>query len=131
MHEAYLRMVKAVAVRVENRTHFFASASQIMRQVLVDYARRRSAGKRDGGRWLGLEEAGEVVRRKGADRIALDDALTTLSPRQSRIVELRFFDGLSTGEISHLRGVSTATVDRDWATAKAWPYREMRGSSPP
>lgn len=133
VHEAYLRMVKPGAVRVENRAHFFAIASEIMRQILVDYARRRLAGKRDGGRRLSLEEAGELAQRKGIDLIALDDALKSLSqmsPRQGRIVELRFFGGLSTQEISAVLGISTATVDREWATAKAWLYREMRGSSP-
>ena len=134
VHEAYLRMVKPGSVRVENRAHFFAIASQIMRQVLVDHARNRSAGKRDGGQRLSLEEAGELGKSKRVDLIALDDALKSLSamnPRQSRIVELRFFGGLSTEEISSFLGISTATVDRDWATAKAWLHREIRGSSPP
>ena len=134
VHEAYLRMVKPGPVRVENRAHFFAIASQIMRQVLVDHARNRSAAKRAGGKRLSLEEAGELAKSKRVDLIALDDALKSLSamsPRQSRIVELRFFGGLSTEEISSFLGISTATVDRDWATAKAWLHREIRGSSPP
>ena len=134
VHEAYLRMVRPGSVLVENRRHFFAIASQIMRQVLVDYARGRSAAKRDGGRRLSLEEAGELGRSQGVDLMALDDALKNLSqmsPRQSRIVELRFFGGLSNEEISAFLGISRATVERDWATAKAWLYREISGSSPP
>jgi RNA polymerase sigma factor (TIGR02999 family) len=134
VHEAYLRMVKPGSVQVENRQHFFAIASHIMRQVLVDYARSRSAAKRDGGQRVTLDEAAELGKPKGVDLVALDDALKTLSQmssRQSRIVELRFFGGLSTEEISALLGISAATVERDWATAKAWLYREISGSSSP
>lgn len=133
VHEAYLRMAKPGSLHVENRAHFFAVASQVMRQVLVDYARTRAAAKRDGGQRITLAAA-EMDKPKPVDLVALDDALTTLgkmSPRQSRIVELRFFGGLSIEETSDFLGVSAATVERDWATAKAWLHREISGSSPP
>jgi RNA polymerase sigma factor (TIGR02999 family) len=134
VHEAYLRMVKPGSVRFKNRAHFFAIASQLMRQILVDYARSRGAAKRDGGSRVTLDEAGELGRPKGVDIVALDDALKTLSqmsPRQGRIVELKFFGGLSIEETSAFLGISPATVERDWATARAWLHREIGRSSPP
>lgn len=134
VHEAYMRMVKPGSLRIENRAHFFAVASQIMRQILVDYARNRAAAKRDFGQRVTLDAAAELGKKEPLDLLALDDALTTLekmSPRQSRIVELRFFGGLSIDETSEFLGVSAATVERDWAVARAWLYREIAGSSPP
>jgi RNA polymerase sigma factor (TIGR02999 family) len=134
VHEAYLRMVKPGSVHFENRAHFFAIASQLMRQILVDYARNRGAAKRDGGNRVHLGEAAELGQPKGVDLVALDDALRILSqmsPRQSRIVELRFFGGLSIEETSAFLGISPATVERDWAIARAWLHREISGSTSP
>jgi RNA polymerase sigma factor (TIGR02999 family) len=105
-----------------------------MREILVDYARSREAAKRDGGSRVTLEEAAELSVSKSVDLLALDDALRQLSqmnPRQSRILELRFFGGLSLEETAKFLGVSVATVERDWTVARAWLYREISGNSPP
>jgi RNA polymerase sigma factor (TIGR02999 family) len=128
VHEAYLRLVKPAALRIESRGHFFAIASQLMREILVDHARSRKAGKRDGGSRLTLDEAAELSRSNDVDLLALDDALTQLSqmsPRQSRIVELRFFGGLSIAETAEFLEVSHATVEREWSVARTWLYREI------
>ena len=129
VHEAYLRMVKPGSLQLESRGYFFALASQLMREILVDYARKRRAAKRDGGERLTLDEAAELSGAKGGvDLLALDDALKELakmSPRQGRIVELKFFGGLSIGEVSEVLEVSAATVERDWAAARAWLHREI------
>jgi RNA polymerase sigma factor (TIGR02999 family) len=128
VHEAYLRMVKPASLHLESRQHFFALASQLMREILVDYARGRRAAKRDGGDRLTLDEAAVLSGSKGVDLLVLDDALNELakmSPRQSRIVELKFFGGLQTGEVAEVLEVSTATVERDWAVARAWLHREI------
>jgi RNA polymerase sigma factor (TIGR02999 family) len=128
VHEAYLRLVKPDALGIESRGHFFALASQLMREILVDHARSRKAGKRDGGTRLTLDEASELSKSKPVDLLALDDALNQLSqmsPRQSRIVELKFFGGLSIAETSEFLEVSHATVEREWAAARAWLYREI------
>jgi RNA polymerase sigma factor (TIGR02999 family) len=120
--------VKPGSLQLESRQHFFALASQLMREILVDYARGRRAAKRDGGNRLTLDEAAELSESKGVDLLALDDALNELakmSPRQSRIVELKFFGGLRIGEVSEVLGVSSATVERDWAVARAWLHREI------
>lgn len=138
VHEAYLRLVKpgAGAVQIESRRHFFAVASRLMREILVDYARNRGAAKRDGGEKLTLDEASELAGlqklEKGVDLLALDDALNELaklSPRQSRIVELKFFGGLSVEEIGQVVNVSRATVERDWSVARAWLYRAISGTA--
>jgi RNA polymerase sigma factor (TIGR02999 family) len=128
VHEAFLRLVKPGSVRLESRRHFFALASQLMREILVDHARNRKAAKRDGGERLTLDDAAELSGSRGVDLLALDDALNELAkmnPRQSRIVELKFFGGLSIEEASEILGVSSATVERDWAVARAWLYREI------
>jgi len=133
VHEAYLRLVGLRAPQWESRTHFFAIAAQLMRQILVDYARRRGAAKR--GRSicnLSLQDAMIAPRQTGVDVLALDDALQALAKidvRQSRVVELRFFAGLSLGEISEALEVGTATVQRDWTAARAWLHREMSRNS--
>jgi RNA polymerase sigma factor (TIGR02999 family) len=132
VHEAYLRLVKPSSGRFESRGHFFALASQVMREILVDHARVRSAAKRDGGSRLTLDEAAELSEPRGVDLLALDDALNQLSKmssRQGRIVELRFFGGLSIEETSEFLGVSSATVERDWTVARAWLHRELGGRS--
>jgi RNA polymerase sigma factor (TIGR02999 family) len=128
VHEAYLRLVKPGSLQLDNRRHFFALASQIMREILVDHARSRRAAKRDGGSRLTLDEAAELSKSKCVDLLALDDALnklSALSPRQSRVVELKFFGGLSIEETAEFLGASSATVEREWAAARAWLYREI------
>jgi len=131
VHEAYLRLLSQEPNHLQNRAHFMAVASQLMRQILVDFARSRSAAKRQ-AYTLALDEAVLLPKSKEVDLIALDDALSRLarlSERQSRIVELRFFGGLSIEETSQLLGVSAATVGRDWTVARAWLHREIGGSS--
>jgi RNA polymerase sigma factor (TIGR02999 family) len=129
VNEAYLRLVGAAPPLWEGRTHFFAIASQLMRQILVDYARRRRAGKRGGSVcMLSLDDAIEKARGKEVDVVALDDALQRLAeidPRQSRIVEMRFFGGLTLEEISAALEIAPATVQRDWTAARAWLHREI------
>ncbi len=128
VHEAYLRLIKQGGGRFENRSHFFAICAQLMRQILVEYARTRRAAKRDGGKTLSLNESIALVKGRDVDVVALDDALNDLAkfdPQQCRIVELRFFGGLSIEETSRVMGVSPATVKRDWATAKVWLHHEM------
>jgi RNA polymerase sigma factor (TIGR02999 family) len=129
VNEAYLRLVGQRSVSWVNRAHFFGIAAQMMRRVLVDHARKRGAAKRNPGAvYLDLDpsEAG------GADRapelLALDDALTELEkldPRQAKVVELRFFAGLSVEETAEVAGISTATVKRDWKTARAFLLHEI------
>lgn len=129
VHEAYLRLIGLNAPQWESRTHFFAIAAQLMRQILVDYARRHRAAKRGGSVCkLSLEDAKVASRGKDIDIAALDDALSALAkidPRQSRVVELRFFAGLSLQEISDAMDIAPATVQRDWTAARAWLHREM------
>jgi RNA polymerase sigma factor (TIGR02999 family) len=133
VNEAYLRLLGLDAPQWESRTHFFAVAARLMRQVLVDYARRHRAGKRGGGACrLALEDAAEVPRRQDVDVVALDDALEALARidlRQSRVVELRYFAGLTLQEISAALDIAPATVQRDWTAARAWLYREMARNS--
>jgi RNA polymerase sigma factor (TIGR02999 family) len=129
VNEAYLRLFRMQPPRWENRTHFFAIAAHLMRQILVDYARRHHASKRGSGLcMLTLDDVGALSQRKEMDVIAIDDALHALAeidPRQSRVVELRFFAGLSLEETSEVMGIATATVQRDWTAARAWLYREI------
>jgi RNA polymerase sigma factor (TIGR02999 family) len=128
VHEAYLCMMKQEPMGFENRAHFFAVCAQLMRQILVQYARRRNAVKRQGGYRLTLDDAVALPKGRGVDLVELDDALDELSsvdPRQSQIVELRFFGGLSIEETSHVLGISPATVKRDWNTAKLWLYNQI------
>lgn len=131
VHEAYLRLLGENTPQWESRSHFFAIAAQLMRQILVDYARRRGAGKRGGGAvTLSLEDA-EVLapgKEKDLDVVALDDALKALAQidaRKAQVVELRFFGGLNFDQTAEVLGVSAVTVARDWSTARAWLHREM------
>jgi RNA polymerase sigma-70 factor, ECF subfamily len=129
VNEAYLRLVGVSPPRWESRTHFFAIAAQLMRQILVDYARRHGTAKRGGSVCkLSLEDAMATPRRSRVDIVALDDALQALAridERQSSVVELRFFAGLSLNEISEVLEIAPATVQRDWTAARAWLHREI------
>lgn len=134
VHEAYVRLVDQDLPQWQNRAHFFAVAAQLMRQILVDYARSHRAAKRGGNICtLTLDEAEEVPQRMNVDVVALDEALKTLAemdPQQSRVVELKFFAGLSIEDASEVLGISTSTVKRYWVTARAWLYRELDRSAP-
>lgn len=129
VNEAYLRLIDANQVRWQNRAHFFAVSAQLMRRILVDFARSRKSLKRGAeARQVTLDDSLEVSPERGADLVALDDALNTLAamnPRQSQIVELRYFGGLSEEEIAEALKISTRTVRRDWSLARAWLYREL------
>lgn len=128
VHEAYLRLMKQGPIEVEHRPHFLSVASQLMRQILVDHARGHRAAKRGGGFKLELNDAMNAQKPQNVDLIALDDALNELAkldPQQSRIVELRFFGGLSIEETAEIVGVSSTTVKREWATARAWLKRAV------
>jgi len=131
IHEVYARLAGAGAAEVHDRQHFVALASRLMRQVLIDHARGRLASKRDGGIMVTLGEAENAVDSPGVDVLALDDALTrlaTFDPQQARVVELRFFGGLSIPETAEALGISTATVSREWTTVRGWLYRELRSA---
>lgn len=129
INEAYLRLVDQKQVHWQNRAHFLALASEMMRRILVDYARRRQSQKRgDGGVQVTLSEAAEVADQRSPDLVALDEALTSLAeidPRRSRVVELRFFGGLSIEETAEVLKVSATTVERDWTIAKAWLHKTV------
>lgn len=131
VHEAFVRLVDQREVRWQNRAHFFGIASQMMRRILVDYARQRRFIKRGGdARQVLLDEAMIVSEERAADVVALDDALKGLAEidqRKSQIVELRFFGGLSIEETAEVLGVSPGTIMRDWTLAKAWLRRAVSG----
>lgn len=134
VHEAYLRLEKRGEVRFENRSHFLAICAQLMRQILVDYARTRATAKRDGGFKLTLEDNVVPAKSRDVNLVALDDALNELGrldPQQGKIVEMRFFGGLSIEETAQVLGISPATVKRDWATARVWLHQEMNKSDHP
>ena len=128
VNEAYMRLVAQQPLQLQNRAHFFAVAAQLMRQILVDYARKRKAAKRRDDCKITLDDVIELPQKRDLDVLALDDALRELArmdSQQARIVELRFFAGLSIQETSDVLEISPATVKRDWATARVWLYREM------
>jgi RNA polymerase sigma factor (TIGR02999 family) len=129
VHEAYMRLMGQDRARWQNRTQFFAIASEMMRRVLVDHARERKAAKRGGTAVrVALEEDVAAADAREVDLIALDSALDELAamdPRQGRVVEMRFFGGLGTAEIAEVLDVSRATVDRDWRFARTWLYRRL------
>ena len=131
VHEVYLRLQDKGPMRFENRAHFFAISAQVMRQILVDHARGRRTAKRGGGNEkVTLDDACGLTKGREIDLIILDDALNGLAqldPRQSQIVELRVFGGLSIEETAEALGVSPATVKRHWSTARVWLYQEMSG----
>ena len=134
VHEAYLKLVNQRDANFENRLHFFAVAAQIMRRILVDYARRHHASKRGGDLYkLSLDEALVTSEEKGADLLAIDEALDRLAaidPRQSRVVELRIFAGLTLEETAQALNISPSTVRREWSTAKAWLHRQIKNNDP-
>ena len=129
VNEAYLRLVDQKNVKWQNRAHFFAIAAQIMRRILVDHARKRSYQKRGGNAMrVTLDETLMISDERAAEVVALDDALTSLADldeRKSKIVELRFFAGLSIEETAEILAVSPGTVMRDWTLAKAWLRRAI------
>lgn len=134
VHEAYLRLAEVHDAQWPSRAHFFAMAGRVMRHVLVDHARRRRALKRDGGLTrVSWTEDTAVLREPNLDVIALEEALQDLAlldPDQANIVALRLFGGLSVEETAEVAGVSTATVKREWRTARAWLRRRLGGSEP-
>jgi len=134
-NEAYLKLVRAGGIRCDNRLHFLALCSQIMRRLVVDHARKRGFAKRGGGVvQVKLDEAIVAERERGIDVMALDDALVELAgvdPRKSRVVELRYFGGLSIEETAEVLGVSIDTVKRDWRMAKAWLLGELTAIGEP
>jgi RNA polymerase sigma factor (TIGR02999 family) len=128
VHEAYLRLVGQTSVHFENRAHFFAIASRLMRYILVDHARKLNAAKRGNNLTLALDENVALPSKPTVDVAVLEEALNALAaldPRQASIVEMRFFGGLSIDETSKVLGVSPATVKRDWTTARTWLFHEM------
>jgi RNA polymerase sigma factor (TIGR02999 family) len=130
VHEAYLRLVDQSPGKgaIENRAHFFGIAARLMRQILVDHARARSASKRGAGCVVTLDESASILKNQSVDIVALDDALTELArldERQARMVELRFFAGLSVEDTARALDISPATVKRSWTAARLWLYREL------
>ncbi|HEY1261966.1 MAG TPA: sigma-70 family RNA polymerase sigma factor [Terriglobales bacterium] len=133
VHEAYLRLAGQNTPQWQNRAHFFGIAARIMRQILVEHARSRNAGKRGGGAFrLTLDAAIEFAQQNNLDVLELDRALSELSEldeQQCRIVELRFFAGLTIEDTSEVLGISPATVKREWVTARVWLHRAMTGEA--
>ena len=129
VHEAYLRFARNEPLRLDNRAHFFAVASHLMRQILVDFARKHGAAKRGADNLtLGIDEALALPHKLDLKLLALDEALNRLAERdirQSQIVEMRFFGGLSIDETSEVLKLSATTVKREWTVARAWLYREL------
>lgn len=133
IHEAYLRLLGQHIEQWQNRTHFYGVAAHLMRQILVEHARQRGAGKRGGGAAkLALDEALDYAPEQAAELVALDDALTGLAKfdeRKCRVIELRYFAGLNVEETAEVLGISVPTVVRDQRMAQAWLHRELSGAS--
>lgn len=128
VHEAYLRLVKQGKGKFQNKAHFFAICAQLMRQILVEYARYQKAAKRNRAQKITFNDELALVKSRSLDLVALDDALNALAKfdlQQARVVELRFFGGLSIEDTAQVLGISPATVKRDWSTAKAWLHHEL------
>lgn len=129
VNEAYLKLVDQKRVHWQNRAHFFGVAAQLMRRILVDHARTHARAKRGGdASVVSLDEVAVVSQERAAELLALDEALTGLAeidPNKSRIVEMKFFGGLSTEEAAEVLGVSSRTIEREWRKAKAWLYRAV------
>jgi RNA polymerase sigma factor (TIGR02999 family) len=133
INEAYLRLVDTQSVEWQDRAHFFAVAAQVMRRILIDHARRYRYGKRGGGAThIALDDVAVIIGEQAAEFLALDGALTGLAevdPRKSRIVELRFFGGLTVEETAEVLKISPITVKREWRAARAWLLREIGGNA--
>lgn len=130
VNEAYLRLVNYKHMRFENRAHFFAVSAQLMRRILVDHARRRNLKRGRTIQHISIDETAVIGVGRGADLLALDEAMQDLArfdARKARVVELRFFGGLSVEETAEVLKISPVTVMRDWSTARAWLYREISG----
>jgi RNA polymerase sigma-70 factor (ECF subfamily) len=130
VNEAYIRLVDYRRMQWQNRAHFFAVSAQLMRRILVEHARRHNLKRGGGMQQVSLDEAAVVGGKRAGDLVALDDALNTLElfdPRKVRVVEMRFFGGLSLEETAEVLKISSVTVRRDLRTAKAWLYRELTG----
>jgi RNA polymerase sigma-70 factor, ECF subfamily len=130
VHEAYIRLVDYKRMQWQDRVHFFAVSSQLMRRILVERARRHNLKRGGRNPHISLDDAATLGDGRSANLVALDDAmnaLTVLDPRKVQVVEMRFFGGLKVEEIAEVLGVSQVTVMRDWSTAKAWLYRELAG----
>ncbi len=130
VNEAYIRLVDYKGMRWQDRAHFFAVSAQLMRRILVDYARRHNLKRGGGVQHVSFQDTAEVGSDRAADLLALDDALDALArvdPRKVQVVEMRYFGGLSVEETADVLKVSPITVMRDWSTAKAWLYRELGG----
>lgn len=128
VNEAYLKLIDQKVVHWQNRAHFFGIAAQIMRRILIDHARKHLGPRRGGGNTISLEEVAIVSNERAAELVALDDALRSLSEvdeRKGRVVELRYFGGLSVEESAEVLGVSVDTITRDWRRAKAFLRREL------
>ena len=134
VHEAYLRLVGSQNARWDNRVHFFAAAAQVMRHILIDYARSHARDKRGGGKpEVSLDEAAILSTERAHELLAVDDALTSLTAldeRKGRVFELRYFGGMSVDEAAEALQVSPATIARDWRMAKAWLTRELSARAP-
>jgi RNA polymerase sigma-70 factor (ECF subfamily) len=129
VNEAYMRLIDQKHVQWQNRAHFFGIAAQLMRRILIDHARSHHYAKRGGGALrVSLDEAAAVAEARAAELLAVDEALerlTAMDARKGRIVELRFFGGLTEGETAEVMGISTPTVQREWRTARAWLRRML------
>jgi RNA polymerase sigma factor (TIGR02999 family) len=133
VNDAYMRLLEQQHVRWQNRSHFFAIAAQSMRRILVDHARRHRRAKRNGGLNVTLDSAELPVAEISIDLLALDEALERLASRdvqQARVVEMRFFGGLSVEEIAELLGCSVSTVKREWTMARVWLHQQLRREDP-
>lgn len=131
VNEPYIQLIDWKNVRWQSRAHFFRVSAQLMRRILVDFARSKAIESAEVKRWRSLDEAAFVSDEKGDDLVALDEApesLAKLDARQSKVVELRFFGGLSIKETAEILKVSAGTVRRDWSLARAWLHRELAGS---
>jgi RNA polymerase sigma-70 factor, ECF subfamily len=132
VNEAYMRLVDYKRMEWRNRAHFFAVSAQLMRRILVEYARRHNLKRGGGVQHVSLEAVAEVGSGRAADLLALDEALKALArldSRKAQVIEMRFFGGLSVEETAEVLKVSPVTVMRDWSTAKAWLYRELTGGT--
>lgn len=133
VHEAFLRLVNQEDVDWQGRSHFFAIGAQAMRRILVDHARRKQSEKHGGGRHrIELDDQMTISKKRDEDLLAIDDALDVLSqidPRQAKIVELRFFGGLTVAEVAEVLGVSKRTVESEWTMVRAWLRRELSGDT--